>query len=266
MIPNSIKLFAVSGKTFLAVGLVSKTLLIFEKNTDGRFVRFGGSEVNYTSAVSCLDFDPEKRHLYVALLRGSVYVYSVSASGQIRQVKKTSVAFYSMYDKSFCYLGKSLFGAASWGSNPSIKINFSKNKFHIFDHQHRTVYTSVAARHTKRVFTGSFDNSIVVVNQHSKKLWKRYADFHSNYVSVILLLDNDRTMVSTGYDNSVKVFDLEQQALVKTIKTLSMNYVLMWVADYSCMCVGGGVTEFLQIIYRKSGTSQSGEPEVESSA
>lgn len=101
------------------------------------------------------------------------------------------------------------------------------------------MYSSVVSKHTAKLFTGSFDNSIAIRNLHSNKKFKHLRHLHSYYISAFLLLDKDRVLVSTGYDNKIVFYDLEVLRLVKSIEVDSFAFFIRWVAEFRCISFGG---------------------------
>ena len=146
-----------------------------------------------------------------------------------------------------------------------MKEDIKKNKVYIFGEQKNTVYTSVVSKYTEKLFTGSFDHSILIRNLHTNKRLKHLKALHTNYVAVILLLNNDRVMVSTGYDQKIVFYDLESSSVLKSMRVNSMNYSLRWIPEFSCLSFGGQNITKLELIYiENDSTSVDKEDETKS--
>ena len=252
-------------RTFLALGLAKGEIRIFEQKSDNSFVLVPFEMESQHSSVSNIEADHEKSLLFIGRLNGQIQVLDYTNISRIKQIKKTAVKFYSMFEKSFDFKNTSIFGAIDFGQNFSIKEDIKKNKVSIFGEQKNTVYTSVVSKYTETLFTGSFDHSILIRNLHTNKRLKHLKDLHTNYVAVILLLNNDRVMVSAGYDNNIIFYDLESSSLLKSMRVSSMIYSLRWIPEFGCLSFGAQEKTKVELIYiENDSTSVDKEDETKS--
>ena len=72
-----------------------------------------------------------------------------------------------------------------------------------------------------------------------------------DFVSLILLLNNDRVMVSAGYDNKIVFYNLDSLSLLKSVKVNSHVFSIRWIPEFSCVSFGGVVKKTVDFIYLK---------------
>ena len=116
----------------MILGLKIGEIRIFEQKSDNSFIPVPFEMENQDLSVSNIEIDHKKSLIYLGRLSRKIQILDYTNINKIKQIKKSTIRFYSMYEKSFDIKNNSIFGVFNSKRNFSIKEDIKKNKVSIF--------------------------------------------------------------------------------------------------------------------------------------
>ena len=224
--------------TYLVVAGNQNFLMIFRRESLKEYTRLDNIEVpnnnvGYMKVVENM--------MYLSNFNGEISQFDISEFPKLKLLKRSKSKFASLYDKSFDILNFTVY--CSLSNSPSKKVlsseDLRKFKNYYFTKHTDQIYCVKIGKYIKKIFSGSYDRSIAVYNQFSRKLYVLKKSYHKGWIAVIELICKDRFMISSGFDNQVCIFDLKTNHLDITIDLEYNIYMTDWFSEFNCLFLAG---------------------------
>ena len=234
-------MFKQSTKQFLLVVNNNGNILVFEQVSREEYVKRQSIKVDHKD-YGYMQLSGDHSRLFLSPLHGCIMIYDMQGFPDIKLIQKTSIKAYSMFDKSFDLLGncETIFSTLDHSDNVSYSESIRKKKIMLQRSHTQLVYTSKVGKMINKLFTGSYDNSVRIWSLFSRKKVGEITKHHGNWISVLDLLENEKYLVSAGFDKFLKVFNVDQRKLVRSLELGNGSlYALKVVEKEGIVCLGG---------------------------
>ncbi len=112
---------------------------------------------------------------------------------------------------------------------------------------HEWIWDIAVSKNLCRIFSCSSDNSIMLWRQHEQTYIKENFGFHDGPIYDLILSADEKSLISTGKDKIIKVWDIESKSAMSLIPIESEGFVMCLSSDQNTLFVGTITGKILRI-------------------